>query len=321
MMMRVKLGMALAVGVGIGFAGPASAQLNNQLLPAVQALSDSLGFTIGSTNNQDPGGNEEIDCPGAVPDGDEDIYDFGQDGVPDYAQMALVEALYIGGNAAVVAAVNEMTSGLKTTPITVDPADLADVPDGALIGAIVNSCACPLPELLEALSGPIGLNIQTEFPTPQLRATLFDQAIDALLLWGVIDNPANLEATDCIDALVGVVVGILTGTYDVNLANVNSIVDGSVVLDDDSTILDKWNEAAAGKTNAIDDPAFLATVDDFVALVLAAGVPGGGSSGPGGDANNPFPPAPSGTPVAAPVGLALLAAGLGLAALRRNRRS
>jgi hypothetical protein len=323
MMTRVKLGMALAVGLGMSLGGPASAAtVNNGVLPSVTALNDVLGLVVGSTGNQILGGNPELPCPGGVEGGDEDIYDFNQDGIPDYAQMALIEALYNSGNAQVVTGLNNMAVGLKVTPITVPPGvlgpeDCLDAFCGDLLAGLINGLNMATPALL-AFALPLLDDNPFEGLSEAEVAAITDQAIDALIFWGAIDNPGNLLATACIDELVGLIVGILTNLYDTNLADMSGLVNASVVLPDGETVLDKWLQASGGKTAATDDPAFLASVQVFIALYFEAidqtpPLQGG--------ADNPFPPAPTGTPVAAPLGLALLAAGIGFAAVRRSRRA
>jgi hypothetical protein len=327
MMTRVKLGMAVALGLGLSLGGFASAAtINNSVQDAVASLNSALDIVIGSSDDQ-----AGEDCPGGSAEGTEDIYDFGQDGIPDYAQMALLEALYNMNSSLVRPGLTEMATGLKDRVIVVPAGSLgaAGCTDGQ------EGCVCLL-----GLCGPtlVGLINGFEYTTPELLNfaipiidssivdgltqaeidLLIDQAIDSLIYWGAIDNPANFNAATCIDEIVGVVVGILTTLYNTNQANMNGVVGGQVVLSDGDTILDKWLEAVGGKTLATDDAAFLATVNTFVGLVLATGL---GQPQPGDDPMGPFPSAPPGSPVGAPVGLALLAAGLGFAAYRRSRRS
>jgi hypothetical protein len=356
MMTRAKIGMAVAVGLGLSLGGTASAQLesNFDLQSAVSSLSDTLGFVVGSTGNQKPGSNPELPCPGEVEGGDEDIYDFDQDGIPDYAQMALIEALYNANNAQVVFAIDRMANGLKTVPIALPvnsfgPEGCTQADEGCicldpispgnficgeqlrniLIALVGNSQTNTLPPVPQLLLDPLiagllldDLDIDCNVD-PAACAALIAQAVDALTVFGAINNPGNFQSTACIDPIVGLVVGLLIPTYaPASESDLSGVVNGSVVLDDDDTVLDKWLEASGGKTSAVDDPAFLATVDEFVALVLEAmGEDNGNGGTPVGGANNPFPSAPAGTPVAAPIGLALLAAGLGFAAIRRNRRA
>lgn len=253
------------------------------LQSAVQALTDALSFTIGSTGNQKPGSNPEQPCPGGVEGGTEDIYDFNQDGVPDYAQMALAEALYIGGDSRVRDAVDHMANALRTKTISVRP--------GAFRGTelegfefLVNALRLNLPGLLEAITGTLGLIDLPEGvgETRREREILFNQAIDALTYWAVGDNPAHLERTVCIEPTTGVIMEVLTGLYDVERSNLNRRLAGHAPLGDGTTVLDRWVEAAAQmgvplvlptKTLATEDPEFLAAVDNFLAKVFAV-VPG-----------------------------------------------
>ena len=263
-----------------GFALPARAELAD-LRAAVTALANALEFEIGSAGDQSPGNNEDIDCPGAVPDGTEDIYDFGQDGVPDYAQMALLEALFHAGDPHVRDAVTHMSTRLKTERITVSP--------GAFQGTelqgfepLINLLRLSLPDLLETIIVTLGLIDLPEGvgETRAERRILYDQTIDAITLWGCVDNPANLFKTVCIEETTGVIFDVLTGLYDEERANLNSRVGGHVPLGDGTTVLDRWNESSlavpdglTAKVAATADPVFLARVDAFVDAVFAV-VPG-----------------------------------------------
>jgi len=258
----------------VGPALPAHAQITD-LQTAVIAFSNALDFVIGSTGNQNPGNNEAVPCPGAVPGGTEDVYDFGQDGVPDYAQMALVEALYKAGDPQVVDAVNHMAHALKTRTITVSSNQFRGT---ALEGFefLVNLLRLNLPQLLETVITTLGL---IDLPdgigaTPAERTVLFNQAIDGITLWGCVDNPENLLKTVCIEETTGVIFGVLVRLYDNERANLNSRVGGHAPLGDGTTVLDRWNETEAlvpapplTKVLATDNPSFLARVDAFIHIV------------------------------------------------------
>jgi len=259
---------------------PAHAQLTD-LQTAVIAFSNTLDFEIGSTGFQNPGDNPAVPCPGAVPGGTEDVYDFGQDGVPDYAQMALIEALYLAENPAVVTALDTMATALKTKPIrpangTFDGTELQG------FESLLRLLNLNMPALLETIITTLGL---IDLPdgvgtTRAERDILYNQAIDGIVWWGCIDNPANLNKLVCVNETVGVVMGVLTTLYDYDLANLNHLVGGHVPLGDGTTILNRWQETEAivppltfAKTLATDDPHFLTRVDAFLDAIRRV-VPG-----------------------------------------------
>jgi len=231
-------GAALAMGVSLLSAAPALAQANVvSAADAVQSLRNALNIQTGSTGEV-YGGDGSAVCPGATPTGSENIYDFNQDGIPDYAAMALISHLIDEGDAQVIASINEARAAWE-------------VP-------------------LAQLGGATGVQAIGQF-NPFASPTDVSGAADAFAYYMVSDLSAA-TVIGCNNDTLGAAIGEMVSDHIDPSSDLAPVVGANNDLNGDGiTLLSNWNQAVAtiaggAKVFVLDDQPFLDTVELFIDL-------------------------------------------------------
>jgi len=238
-------GLACSMGMTLVPAMQASAQANvGSVQDAVQGLRQALQIQTGSTGDVYEGLGSTT-CPGGTFTGSENIYDFNQDLIPDYAAMALVDHLINEGDAQVIAAINDVRAAW-TVPI----AQLGGATGEQAIGAF------------------------NPFATPQQVL----QSADAFAYYMVQDLSAA-AVIGCNNDTLGAAITEMVNVHINPASNLAPVVGAANDLNGDgNTLLDNWNAAVAAisknnKVFVLDDQPFLDTVELFIELATNEVVP------------------------------------------------
>ncbi len=255
----------------VSIAGPAPLQ---EALQAVILMEneDSIDLVFGSDGRQRLG-DGDADCPGGVPGGNEDFYDFGQDRIPDFAQMALLSELNRLEDPRTVATLTCMKQLFETTEVAVRPSDIFDDLPPFLEGLTLRGT---VPSLLGSTLVQLLLEVN-------LNEREIEAAVDGFSYWAAVDN-GHLENIACLSNEVGLLFAdLVTAIQETPGTDMSKVVGGDVVLPDGFSVRSKWliaqgefdpNPQAGSKLGdkrfVGEDLAFLAAVDAFVASVIEA---------------------------------------------------